>query len=134
MSLLRRSRTALQSFKSGIKRLDPGVTGTSQQKTSITTSKTGILTHATLFATTAAMATPYKIELDVKHKAAWQVPGLTEESAKKTSELLQRNHEDHHIFFNKEGFHVRPFSPTLSTIAEHENRTTSSTTSSLPTP
>ncbi|ETN36643.1 uncharacterized protein HMPREF1541_08921 [Cyphellophora europaea CBS 101466] len=31
--------------------------------------------------------------------------GLTTESAKKASELLQRNHDDNHIFFNASGFH-----------------------------
>jgi hypothetical protein len=32
-----------------------------------------------------------------------------EEMAVKASELLQENHERHHVFFNKSGFHVRFF-------------------------
>lgn len=33
------------------------------------------------------------------------MPNLTEASAQKTTQLLQENHEKHHIFFNTKGFH-----------------------------
>lgn len=58
------------------------------------------------------MATPSKVHVDVNEHPAFYLPGMSEEAAKKTSELLQRNHEDHHIFFNKEGFHVCTLSST----------------------
>jgi hypothetical protein len=59
--------------------------------------------------TTLNMATPYKIQLDLKQRPIFSVSGLTEEGARKASELLQKNHEEHHIFFNKDGFHVSSF-------------------------
>jgi sulfur relay (sulfurtransferase) complex TusBCD TusD component (DsrE family) len=55
------------------------------------------------------MATPYKVQLDLKQRPIFSVSGLTEEGARKASELLQKNHEEHHIFFNKDGFHVSSF-------------------------
>ncbi|EKG18788.1 hypothetical protein MPH_03954 [Macrophomina phaseolina MS6] len=51
------------------------------------------------------MATTTKIHLTTSEKPAFFVAPLREESAKKASELLQENHEKHHIYFNKEGFH-----------------------------
>jgi hypothetical protein len=59
--------------------------------------------------TVVTMATPSKVQLDVTLHPSFYLPDVNEESAKKASELLQRNHEDHHIFFNSEGFHVRIF-------------------------
>jgi UDP-N-acetyl-D-mannosaminuronic acid transferase (WecB/TagA/CpsF family) len=53
------------------------------------------------------MATPNKIQLDIKHRPAFALAGLTEENARKASEMMQKNHDEHHIFFNKDGFHVR---------------------------
>jgi len=55
------------------------------------------------------MATPSKIQLSASQPTAFSLQGITDESAKKASELLQENHEKHHIFFNKSGFHVRGF-------------------------
>jgi hypothetical protein len=52
------------------------------------------------------MATPSTVHLDVLHHPTFYLPGINEASAKKASELLQENHEKHHIFFNKAGFHV----------------------------
>jgi len=34
------------------------------------------------------------------------MPGMNVAAAKKASELLQENHDNHHIFFNASGFHV----------------------------
>jgi UDP-N-acetyl-D-mannosaminuronic acid transferase (WecB/TagA/CpsF family) len=52
------------------------------------------------------MATASKVHLEASQKPEFYVEGLTEESAKKASELLQENHDKHHIFFNQSGFHV----------------------------
>lgn len=51
------------------------------------------------------MATAGNVKLSVKEKAAYTLPGITQEQANKASEVLQENHEHHHIFFNKDGFH-----------------------------
>ena len=56
------------------------------------------------------MATSSKIVLTPTHTGEFSVEGLTEASAKKASEVLQKNHEDNHIFFNKSGFHSMPLS------------------------
>lgn len=53
------------------------------------------------------MATASEIVVTPALTGELSVGGLTEASAKKASEVLQRNHEDHHIFFNKSGFHSR---------------------------
>jgi len=39
------------------------------------------------------------------HRFAIHLPGITEESRKTTSDLLKRNHESHHCFFNSKHFH-----------------------------
>lgn len=41
------------------------------------------------------MATPSKVHLDVSESPEYHRPGITQESAKKASELLQENHEIH---------------------------------------
>ncbi|CAI6298918.1 unnamed protein product [Periconia digitata] len=51
------------------------------------------------------MATASTIKLEAAQKPAFYVPDISEESAKVASQLLQENHEKHHIFFNQEGFH-----------------------------
>ncbi|KIM99536.1 hypothetical protein OIDMADRAFT_42628 [Oidiodendron maius Zn] len=51
------------------------------------------------------MATPSKIHLTLKDSGVVHSQAPTEESAAKTSQLLQENHAIHHIFFNDEGFH-----------------------------
>ena len=53
------------------------------------------------------MATSSKIVLTPAVTAAFSFGEVTEASAKKSSELLQENHDHHHIFFNKSGFHSR---------------------------
>jgi hypothetical protein len=52
------------------------------------------------------MATPSKIHLDVSHHPTFFLPSINEAAAKKASELLQDNHDNHHIFFRASGFHV----------------------------
>lgn len=58
---------------------------------------------------TRTMSTESTIHLSPSQHSeyAYAVNNLTQASAQKTSELLQRNHENHHIFFNNSGFHVR---------------------------
>lgn len=52
------------------------------------------------------MATESKIQLSLKDRAVMSYPGATVESAAKASEILQENHEQHHIFTGPQGFHV----------------------------
>ena len=54
-----------------------------------------------------AMATAARIKLSLSTPGVFHVPNIAEESAAKASEVLQENHENHHIFFNKAGFHSR---------------------------
>ncbi|KAH7396183.1 hypothetical protein BKA66DRAFT_509259 [Pyrenochaeta sp. MPI-SDFR-AT-0127] len=51
------------------------------------------------------MATGSKIHLEASQRPQFYVKGLTAESAEKTNQLLQLNHEKHHIFFNRSGYH-----------------------------
>ncbi|KAF3045941.1 hypothetical protein E8E12_008299 [Didymella heteroderae] len=51
------------------------------------------------------MASGSRVHLDASQQPQYFVKGLKAESAKKTTDLLQVNHEKHHIFFNKSGFH-----------------------------
>lgn len=56
------------------------------------------------------MATPSKVKLSrTQNVGVFHMPGITDESAAKASELLQENHEIHHIFFNASGYHVGSF-------------------------
>ena len=52
------------------------------------------------------MATATTIKLETELSPAYYVQGSRDDTAKLTSELLQENHEKHHIFFNADGFHV----------------------------
>ena len=52
-----------------------------------------------------AMATASRIQLSLDTPGVFHVSGIIEESAAKASEVLQENHENHHIFFNQSGFH-----------------------------
>ena len=56
------------------------------------------------------MATALNIKLSLGECGEYHVPGITVESAIKASEILQENHEIHHIFFNDRGFHSMSFS------------------------
>lgn len=51
------------------------------------------------------MATSSKVKLDPSHHPSFYLPSITQEGADKASELLQENHEKHHIFYSSEGFH-----------------------------
>lgn len=51
------------------------------------------------------MTSGSRVHLEASHQPQYYVNSLTNESAEKTTELLQVNHEKHHIFFNKSGFH-----------------------------
>jgi hypothetical protein len=51
------------------------------------------------------MATPSKIQLSPSEKPEFWTSGMNDKSAAKASSLLQENHENHHVFFNDEGFH-----------------------------
>src|SRR4051812_29834865 len=52
------------------------------------------------------MAGASKLQISVENVGIYHRPGITTESAEKVTQLLQKNHEEHHIFFNNEGFHV----------------------------
>ncbi|KAL5383714.1 hypothetical protein DPSP01_005818 [Paraphaeosphaeria sporulosa] len=51
------------------------------------------------------MATASTVKLDAGVQPEFFVKGITDESARITSDLLQENHDKHHIFFNRGGFH-----------------------------
>ncbi|KAL8871366.1 MAG: hypothetical protein Q9174_002785 [Haloplaca sp. 1 TL-2023] len=51
------------------------------------------------------MATGSKIKLSTDVCGLFHVPGITKESAARASELLQENHDRHHIFFSLDGKH-----------------------------
>ncbi|RMZ83991.1 hypothetical protein DV737_g1267, partial [Chaetothyriales sp. CBS 132003] len=51
------------------------------------------------------MATASHIELTPSSASIYRVPDITLQSAKVATRLLQDNHENHHIYFNNEGFH-----------------------------
>ncbi|KAI9788664.1 MAG: hypothetical protein M1833_002900 [Piccolia ochrophora] len=51
------------------------------------------------------MATASRVLVSPEHQGIFHRPGVTEQAAAKASELLQENHENHHIFFNADGYH-----------------------------
>lgn len=51
------------------------------------------------------MATATRVSLSPKIAGIFHAPDIKEESAKKGSELLQKNHDDFHAYFNNDGFH-----------------------------
>ncbi|KAL2062642.1 hypothetical protein VTL71DRAFT_5714 [Oculimacula yallundae] len=51
------------------------------------------------------MASSSKIQLTAEDTGIFKFKAQDSETAAKVSELLQENHEKHHIFFNDEGFH-----------------------------
>ena len=53
----------------------------------------------------ATMATSRKIVLSPEDHGVFHWKGITKESAAKASEVLQENHDKHHITFNAGGFH-----------------------------
>lgn len=63
------------------------------------------------------MATATNLHLAADEEPVYYRPGLTEDLAKKASNLLQANHDRFHIFFNKAGFHNHIAHQTLSLYA-----------------
>lgn len=51
------------------------------------------------------MASPSKIFLSTEDTGIFKFKSQDSETAAKVSELLQENHDQHHIFFNDDGFH-----------------------------
>lgn len=51
------------------------------------------------------MATASKVQLSLGEWPEFYINDIKQESAIKASNLLQENHENHHIFFNQSGFH-----------------------------
>ncbi|KAF2267272.1 hypothetical protein CC78DRAFT_531046 [Lojkania enalia] len=51
------------------------------------------------------MASSSKVHLSPSQQPQFYLPGISSETADTTSQLLQENHEKHHIFFNQSGFH-----------------------------
>ncbi|KAM3414892.1 hypothetical protein BST61_g10035 [Cercospora zeina] len=51
------------------------------------------------------MATANTVQLQSASQPQFSLEGIQQASTKKASELLQENHEKHHIFFNTDGFH-----------------------------
>ncbi|KAJ8109458.1 hypothetical protein OPT61_g7448 [Boeremia exigua] len=51
------------------------------------------------------MASGSRVHIEASQRPQYHVKDLKAESAKTTTELLQVNHEKHHIFFNRSGFH-----------------------------
>lgn len=58
------------------------------------------------YSTARIMASASRVHLTAEQKPQYYVKSLTAESADRTSQLLQLNHEKHHVFFNQSGFHV----------------------------
>jgi len=51
------------------------------------------------------MATASHVELTPSTAGVYHAPDISSQSAKAASDLLQENHDSHHVFFNQSGFH-----------------------------
>ena len=52
------------------------------------------------------MATAARVQLTAREQPAFSLPQYnTPDKAKTASELLQKNHDSYHMFFNSDGFH-----------------------------
>ncbi|KAK3072515.1 hypothetical protein LTR53_006651 [Teratosphaeriaceae sp. CCFEE 6253] len=51
------------------------------------------------------MATASKIHLATSQQPEFYRSGISQDAANTASKLLQKNHDEHHIFFNRDGFH-----------------------------
>jgi hypothetical protein len=51
------------------------------------------------------MATANSVKLQVGEQPEYHRPGMTSDTSRTASQLLQENHDRHHIFFNHDGFH-----------------------------
>jgi hypothetical protein len=73
-----------------------------------------------LYRSPPTMATAYQMHIVPSDTGLWKVK-QTDEAAKKASELLQQDMQDHHVFFNNDGFHNHVhnykywFCPTIPT-------------------
>lgn len=68
------------------------------------------------------MATAKKIILSPTNDTGVWGTGVTEDSARAASEVLQEDMEKHHVFFNNMGFHsTPPLSPQESQCNEERN-------------
>ena len=63
------------------------------------------------------MATANHVQLAVDEEPVYYRSELTQDLAKKASDLLQTNHDRYHIFFNNDGFHNHIAHQTLSLYA-----------------
>jgi hypothetical protein len=63
------------------------------------------------------MASPSSIVLSAVQKPIFSTDEMNPDAASKASELLQENHQKHHIFFNKRRFHVRSKDSSVLTFA-----------------
>lgn len=55
------------------------------------------LSFSETFRTTRTMATASKVQLSANEHPVFYLPGISEDTVKKTSELLQENHDNYHI-------------------------------------
>ena len=69
-------------------------------------SSTALHKHRYLATQSTTMATSSTVKLVTSEPPSFYKSPLSQEFANKTSQLLQENHEKHHIFFNDDGFHV----------------------------
>ena len=51
------------------------------------------------------MATASHVELDPATAGVYHAPDISSQSAQMGSQLLQENHDQYHMYFNKSGFH-----------------------------
>ena len=63
------------------------------------------LPNRRLVSSIATMAAASQVHLSPEHAGIFQVPEISKESTQLGSELLQENHDKHHMLFNTEGFH-----------------------------
>ena len=62
------------------------------------------------------MATETRISIAAPEVHLWEGTKLDPASAEKASQVLQENHEKHHIFFNLAGLHVRTWGACVMVV------------------
>jgi len=68
------------------------------------------------------MATASRVQLSLNDCGEFHLPDITAESAAKGSEVLQENHENYHVFFNRAGFHSMCLSVDINMYTLHSPR------------
>lgn len=63
------------------------------------------------------MATPYAVKIAPDNTGLWRF-GQDESAAEKATELLQKDIDQHHVFFNQDGFHNQ-YAPRSIIVAIH---------------